>query len=337
MRSRTGDNWEEKRLNDQHNRPGDEGRVYFSIVIPAYNRADVLPETIASCRAQTWRDLEIIVVDDGSSDATAEVVRGLMADEPRLRLLQKENGGPAAARNHGVDHAEGRYIAFLDSDDRFMPEKLERFADAIERSGADFLFGPVLAERGDGRFWQRPAAGPREGEPMFDYLFLRRGVALPSTVVVRTEMARRHPFLESLWFGDNDQFIADLWEAGASFQYLDEPLTLYADQYDAERLSQALVFDGESPKHRAFFHWVESKRATMSERAYLAYRARFRSRLTARSAPVTAFADITRAWRGGALSGPEALRQGVQTFFPHLYRRCSDGVARWIGSGRQRA
>ncbi len=311
------------------------GSPFFSIVIPAFNRASVIADTIESCRAQTWQNFEIVVVDDGSSDGTANVVRKMAAEDSRIRLLEKENGGPAAARNHGVAHARGRYVAFLDSDDRFLPEKLERFAEVIERTGAEFVFGPVVSERGDGSRWVRPSCGPREGESIFDYLFVRRGVALPSTMVVKTDVVRRYPFFEALWFGDNDQFVVDLWEAGVSCFYLDQPLTLYADEYDAGRLSQGLVFEVDSPKHRAFFAWVESKRHGMSEQAYFAYRSRFLSRVIARTRPGMAMKDIFMAWKVGALSAPSSLRQVVQTFFPHFYRHCSDLVAKRMGRRAQ--
>lgn len=94
-----------------------------STIIPAFNAAPFVGETIESALAQTHRDQEIIVVDDGSTDETVAVVRSF---EPRVRLLQQQNGGPAAARNAGVRVSTGDWIAFLDADDIWMPNKLER-------------------------------------------------------------------------------------------------------------------------------------------------------------------------------------------------------------------
>jgi glycosyltransferase involved in cell wall biosynthesis len=95
--------------------------VKVSVIIPTYNRADLLPEAIDSVLAQTWKEMEIIVVDDGSTDRTEETVRRY---DDRVRYFYKENGGPSSARNMGIKEARGAYVAFLDSDDVWEPEKL---------------------------------------------------------------------------------------------------------------------------------------------------------------------------------------------------------------------
>lgn len=95
--------------------------VKVSVIIPTYNRADLLPEAIDSVLAQTWKEMEIIVVDDGSTDRTEETVRRY---DDRVRYFYKEHGGPSSARNMGIKKAKGTYVAFLDSDDVWEPEKL---------------------------------------------------------------------------------------------------------------------------------------------------------------------------------------------------------------------
>jgi glycosyltransferase involved in cell wall biosynthesis len=106
-----------------------------SVVIPAFNEADHLATSIGSVLAQTWRNLEVIVVDDGSTDGTAEFVRQLA--EPRVRLVrQPVNRGPSAARNRGLLTARGRWIAFLDADDAWRPEKISRQLQAMQRTNA---------------------------------------------------------------------------------------------------------------------------------------------------------------------------------------------------------
>jgi glycosyltransferase involved in cell wall biosynthesis len=95
-----------------------------TVLIPAYNRANLIIESLESVFAQTYRDFEIIVVDDGSTDNTAEVLHPL-EEQGLLRYIYQKNAGEAAARNKGLLEARGRYIAFLDSDDLFEPEKLE--------------------------------------------------------------------------------------------------------------------------------------------------------------------------------------------------------------------
>jgi glycosyltransferase involved in cell wall biosynthesis len=95
----------------------------ISVVIPAYNAAAFLPRSIASVRAQTLQPVEVIVVDDGSTDDTTAVAAGL-----GVRVITRTNSGPSAARNTGIQMASGDWIALLDADDRWSPEKLERQA-----------------------------------------------------------------------------------------------------------------------------------------------------------------------------------------------------------------
>lgn len=97
--------------------------IAASVIIPTFNRAVYLQETIASVLRQTWQDFELVLVDDGSTDNTADIVRSF--DDRRIRYIYRSNGGISAARNTGLDAARGEYIAFLDSDDLWEPSKLE--------------------------------------------------------------------------------------------------------------------------------------------------------------------------------------------------------------------
>src|ERR1700722_8506374 len=102
-----------------------------SVVIPTYNRAATVPRAIESVLAQTVTDLEVIVVDDGSSDDTGKVLREMFGD--RIRYYSQANQGASVARNKGVEEARGEWIAFLDSDDLWEKEKLEWQLKAVER------------------------------------------------------------------------------------------------------------------------------------------------------------------------------------------------------------
>jgi GT2 family glycosyltransferase len=102
-----------------------------SVVIPTYDRAYCVANAIDSALAQTHRDLEIIVVDDGSRDDTGELVRARYGDEPRVRYVRQSNAGVGAARNHGIRLVRGDFVALLDSDDRWKPWKLELQLDVL--------------------------------------------------------------------------------------------------------------------------------------------------------------------------------------------------------------
>ena len=115
----------------------------ISVIIPAYNRAVFLKEALESVFAQTYTNYEVIVIDDGSTDNTEDVVSKLLAEQPetadKVRYIKQANAGVSAARNHGIFEASGEWIAFLDSDDLWFPEKLEKqmaFLDEHPTAGA---------------------------------------------------------------------------------------------------------------------------------------------------------------------------------------------------------
>lgn len=108
-----------------------------TVVVPAYNAEKYIPETLECLRAQTLREIEVLVVDDGSTDPTAQIVAAFCEKDPRFRLLRQENAGVSAARNHGLREAAGTYILFLDSDDLLSADALRVLADTLDGTGAD--------------------------------------------------------------------------------------------------------------------------------------------------------------------------------------------------------
>ena len=116
-----------------------------SVVIPAYNASRSIERAVASVQLQTERNLEIIVVDDCSSDNTAEIVLSLASRDPRVRLARlPQNGGPSAARNKGIDEARGRWLAILDADDVYKPERLQRLIGFAEQHGLDMVGDDII-------------------------------------------------------------------------------------------------------------------------------------------------------------------------------------------------
>jgi glycosyltransferase involved in cell wall biosynthesis len=113
------------------------GEPLVSVVIPAYNAAAFIAETLDSVLGQTLRSLEVIVVDDGSADETSAVVERVAAKDHRVRLVRQENAGVGAARNTGIRHACGTYIAPIDADDVWSPAKLEKQVARIEKCGGE--------------------------------------------------------------------------------------------------------------------------------------------------------------------------------------------------------
>ena len=110
-------------------------RPLVSVVIPAYNAEQYIGETLASVRSQTYSALEIIVIDDGSTDGTGRVVAEHAAEDPRIRLLRQSNAGVAAARNLGWHSATADLIAFVDADDLWAPTKIQKQVEVMQEGG----------------------------------------------------------------------------------------------------------------------------------------------------------------------------------------------------------
>ena len=106
----------------------------ISVIVPVYDVGKYLSTCLDSLLAQTWRNLEIIVVDDGSPDGSWDIMQDYAARDSRVRIFRKKNGGVSAARNFGMDAAEGEYLGFVDPDDWVSPHYLEWMAEAMQDS-----------------------------------------------------------------------------------------------------------------------------------------------------------------------------------------------------------
>jgi glycosyltransferase involved in cell wall biosynthesis len=106
--------------------------VGVSVIVPVYNRERLISGTLESLLSQRFDDFEVIIVDDGSTDGTADVVKAFSDRDRRIRYVLQENAGPGAARNRGIGEACGAWIAFLDSDDLWEPDKLSNFSAVVE-------------------------------------------------------------------------------------------------------------------------------------------------------------------------------------------------------------
>jgi len=206
-------------------------RPLISVVIPAYNAVKFLSEAVASVRAQSYRPLELIIVDDGSRDGTADLIRQFVreseaeSDPARavpVRGVFQENAGPSAARNRGVDEVKGDYLAFLDADDRWYPGKLERQWQLLERDpsvGICCCGFRIINENGAET---RRTAGAPEGVLSFETLLYRNEIGSPSAVVGRTALFRQLGgfdrnlrYCEDLEFWLRFTLLSKIWNIGA--------------------------------------------------------------------------------------------------------------------------
>jgi glycosyltransferase involved in cell wall biosynthesis len=202
-----------------------------SVVIPAYNRAGYLPATVESALGQEGAEVEVIVVDDGSTDDTAGVVeRRRAAWGERFRYVWQENAERCAARNHGLRLARGEFVAFLDSDDLWRPNHVRACLDALQRNPAA---AAAYADHGlvdaDGRvIREHVESPPLAGDRFKRELCLKRLILFPAEVVVRRS-ALDAAYGESSDVFDTETMIGEEWLVwvtllrGATFERVGEP------------------------------------------------------------------------------------------------------------------
>ena len=181
--------------------------MLFSVVIPTHNRAGFLPETLESVFAQEERDFEILIVDDGSTDGTPEILKRYAG---RIEILRQENRGPAAARNLGIARARGEYVAFLDSDDRWFPWTLAVYREAIERNGSPAIIAGTHVDFRSGETPPPTTRAAAEMRVFADYLATARAALWLGTcgVAIRAEALRSVSGFASHAFNAED---SDLW------------------------------------------------------------------------------------------------------------------------------
>lgn len=193
-----------------------------SIVLPCYNAAEHLPETLASLSAQTLHDFECIAIDDGSSDATRAVLEAHAAQDPRFVVLSRENRGLIATLNQGIALARGEWLARMDADDIAHPTRLEKQLAHLARSGAD-LCGSWIRFFGDRQGeWQMPT----DDAAIRAYLMFNSPLAHPA-VMARTALLQRHPYDPAHQHAEDYGLWCTLALAGARFANVPEVLLDY--------------------------------------------------------------------------------------------------------------
>lgn len=233
--------------------------VQISVVIPVYNRARFIGAAIDSILAQTVHDLELILVDDGSTDGSQQIIQAYT--DPRLRLIQNPyNQGIAASRNRGIEAAEGRYLAFLDSDDRALATRLEKQIAFLEAHPDHAAVGSWIRWiDADGRSrgkTKRKAANPDQiaAERLF------RSSIENSTATARTEILRAYPHREDFRLGSD----YELWAR-------------INNDYRLAALREVLVERRRHDAQSSDEHWPEAKQwrlavfAAQLERLGMAY------------------------------------------------------------------
>ena len=182
--------------------------VNVSVIIPCYNAEKTIKETIESVLAQTYQDIEIIVVDDGSTDHSKEIIESFGS---KVLYFYQENGGQSAARNTAIHHSSGKYLAFLDSDDLWMPEKLEKQLALMQQEGVDWCYCDCeyfLDSTGKSIGNYSNLVHPPKTGLVAETLLMGNFIASPTPVVSKKIIEEAGNFNESFQFGEDwDEWI----------------------------------------------------------------------------------------------------------------------------------
>jgi len=302
-------------------------RPFFSIVVPVYNRADRVQPTFTSIFNQSDTDWEVVVVDDGSTDGEALEKLVSSFKDSRFRYIRRGNGGGSAARNTGIDAAQGEYIAFLDSDDQFFPDRLSKARAALQGKANNFIaFSQFSVERGVGKRWIRPAVGPEDGIRIDEYLMCTDGNIQTSTVTIPTWLAKKVRFNEALPSSQDTDFAIRCANGGGKFIFIPEPLATYFDVHDLTRVSRQKRVD-------PLLKWINEMRGTqISEKAYWGYRGWHCARIASYNSRLRGLGFYLPSALRGVYPARQALRIAGQVLIPqHIYQRVVNFVVSRFG------
>lgn len=221
--------------------------LLVSVIIPTYNREALLRLAVESVLGQTYDDLEVIVVDDGSEDRTGEVITSLMEEDGRLHYLRLDQKcGPLVARNVGIRAARGEVIGFLDSDDEYLPRMLERNLEMLIR--AEEAVGVVHCDcyvRDEARDQVRRFGVPKLRGEVYEDL-LRRPGPMFQGMLVRREVLERIGYLDEDVLPGFDEWDTAIRLARiCEFAFVDEPLFIY-HRHDGDTLSRDCLTSARS-------------------------------------------------------------------------------------------
>lgn len=293
---------------------------FFSVVIPCYNRATSILKTLNSVKNQTFPDFECIIVDDGSQDGQQLEKSIASLNDDRFIYLRHENGGACKARNTGIKNSIGKFIAFLDSDDIFLEDKLETDRELLAEidNHKTVIFSQILVDRGLGNLTIIPSRGPLQDEPIADYLIRGGGFTQTSTLVVESELAKQTLFKVGLPMAQDYDFPIRLEMNGAKFIMKEQAKVIWMDVDDPNRVSNM-------PQYEPMLDWIEEMRTYIGEKSYYAFKGTHIARLSAPSKRAYAFSLFMQAVLNRALPLRLMIKALIQIALPRsIYRKFYD-------------
>lgn len=291
---------------------------FFSVVIPVYNRTLEVLSVLNSLESQIFKDFEVVIIDDGST----EVVSSHVAQRYGFPVtcLRQENAGGGVARNNGILNAKGKYIAFLDSDDFFTPDKLSTVREWIEVTGASMLFSYAKVDRGNGVYGRKPSRPIGDNETFEHYALVARQPAQTSTLVVEAELAKSVLFDGRLKKFQDIDFGIRLAAAGAKICFIPKELSIWTD-----KLADGRVGNKRHPKMAE--EWLEKNKQYLSKKGQIGFKANLLSYEIGESKPFLATVYIFDGFLRGGVSFKRSLHSLARAVIPqYAYRPIIDRV-----------
>lgn len=233
-----------------------------SIIVPTFNREKLILRALESIFTQTYPNIEIIIVDDNSSDNTEGVVKEL--NKKNIKYFKHtENTGGGGARNTGILNASGDFLTFLDSDDEYVNDKIETQVKYFLDSKCDdktILFGPVIMNDGKTSVIL-PKYRDIKDLDIMDYIFIEEGLIQTNTIFLKSDFAKEVLFDNTLRKHQDYDFVLRASKLGAKFQMSEKPLTIWYIDFRTDRM-------GRKSEYEYSYNWLQKNRSSFSTQAY---------------------------------------------------------------------
>jgi len=287
-----------------------EKQPLVSVIIPTFNRAELVRRAVLSVLGQSYVNLEIVVVDDASTDSTGDVIQQI--DDSRVRYLRLEkNCGPAGARNAGVNLASGDFVTFLDSDDSWSEQKTAiQLAALLQQNDPGNVVSytqETIIEKD--RTYLLPLRGKRVNEPVADYVCGNEGLIHTSSLMLSRKLALETPFPHDQKNFEDWDFFLRLEVKGVNWLFLDQPLVTWNNDDRADRLTQS-THDGSA--------WLEAHKGYMSKKARtaFAYKSIALPLIRQRKQKFYTLRILVQALLGNEVTYLRFIKLSIKTFIP---------------------
>ncbi|AVQ26780.1 glycosyltransferase family 2 protein [Fusobacterium ulcerans] len=254
------------------------GKVFFSIIVPCYNVEKYIEKTIKSILTQTFDDFELILVNDGSTDKTKNILDEYFQKDKRINVINKKNSGVSEARNEGIKIAVGKYIYFLDGDDYITNDFLSETAEILKKEEPDILFFSYIIAKNNELYEKRNRKikeGNYSKEFILKNLFLRRiSKAVTGTNIIRKKIIEENKIIfdKKLTYSEDYNFLIRVINFSENFYYVNKSYFIYFQRQGSAMNKEISLKKLDTLKSLQNLRTLSSiKKKTMEKYFYLFY------------------------------------------------------------------